>query len=200
MEPPDPRRFRITEVAIGAAAAAAVALAAIWGVVALRQADHIQLLALSRSTIQPMAWIYEQGLYRLHPTTEEVRDINSRAGATTLLTQASEPEARRLLAHYLAAGLDINSINQGAPSGSATLHYAVISGIPMETRLLLEFGARTDIRDGQGLTPLDLARLRQQKFPDRAELAEIVQWLEGAGRSQGRGAAERPGAEKTASQ
>jgi hypothetical protein len=185
---------------IAGAAAVAVALAAIWGAVTLRQADHIQLLALSRSTIQPMAWIYEQGLYRLHPTAEEIRDLNSRAGAATLLTEASEPEARRLLAHYLAAGLDINSINQWSPSGSSTLHYAVISGIPMETRLLLEFGARTDIRDSQGLTPLDLARLRQQKVPDRVELAKIVQLLEGAGRSQGRGASGIPGAEKTASQ
>lgn len=60
--------------------------------------------------------------------------------------------------------------------------------IPLQTRLLLEFGARIDTRDAQGKTPLDLARLKQQKFPNRVELAEIVSLLEAAEQSQGRGA------------
>lgn len=159
----------------------------VWGIVAMRQADHITMLALAQGTIQPAAWVFEQGFYRLHPTPEEVQDCNRRAAAEWLLAQAPEPQARRLLAHYIAAGLDINRPNLESPLLTIALHSVTQYDHAWYTRVLLDFGARADVRDAKGQTPLDWARRWQSRFPDDPEGVEKVRLLEAAEQRQGRG-------------
>jgi len=49
--------------------------------------------------------------------------------------------------------------------GFTPLHVAALCGSEWMTRLLLERGARSDIRDGRGNTPLDVAIVRRQQGP-----------------------------------
>jgi hypothetical protein len=160
---------------------------AAWIVVALRQADHVVLRALAFSTIRPAAWVIEQGLYRFHPTPEEIQDYNRRAGAELVIMDTPEPQARRLLAHYIAAGLDINRPNLESPLLTTALHAVTQYDHAWYTRVLLDFGARVDVRDAKGQTPLDWARRWQSRFPDDPEGVEKVRLLEAAERRQGRG-------------
>jgi hypothetical protein len=157
-----------------------------WAVVGMRQADHITLISMTYVNIRPDAWvrpitwIIEQGLYAFHPTAEEVQDLNRKAGADALIYYIPEPQARRLLAHYIAAGLDINRHNLASPLLTTALHSAAWADKASYTRVLLDFGARPDLRDAKGRTPLDLARQSQKQFPDDPDAAERVRMLEAA--------------------
>lgn len=148
------------------------------GLVELRRTDHLMLLALSQEGWQPAAWILEQGLYHLHPTPGEISGMNRWTGASVLLVTHDEARLRRLLAHYAAAGLDLNQGHQASPSRVTALHAAVLSRIPVHVRVLLELGARADTPDGRGRTPLDLAREQWRSSPDDAALADIIRQLE----------------------
>jgi hypothetical protein len=175
----------------------AIALAALllgslgWAIVAMRQADDATLISLTYVNIRqdawvrpawvrPITWIIEQGLYAFHPTAEEVQDLNRKAGADGLIFYIPEPQARRLLAHYIAAGLDINRRNLESPLLTTALHTAAWADKASYTRVLLDFGARPDLRDAKGRTPLDLARQTQKEFPNDPDAAERVRMLEAA--------------------
>jgi hypothetical protein len=164
----------------------------VWAIVEMRRADHFTLVVLSRSTIQPAAWIFEQGLFHLHPTPEEIQQFNREAGAVALITEAQEPQAHRLLAHYIAAGLDINRPDLRSPLLVTALHYVTQYDKAWYVRVLLEHGARADVRDAKGETPLDRARKYQRQFPDDPEAAEKVRLLEAAEQAQRRAAATAP--------
>lgn len=155
-------------------------------VVAMRQADHGTLVGMAYINVgqevwnPPITWILEQWLYAFHPTAEEVQDLNRKAGAWEVIYYIPEPKARRLLAHYIAAGLDINRHNLESPLLTTALHSAAWADKASYTRVLLDFGARPDLRDAKGRTPLDLARQSQKQFPDDPEAAERVRMLEAA--------------------
>jgi hypothetical protein len=153
------------------------------GFAEMKRADHLMLLALSHEVGQPAAWILEQGLYRLHPTPEEIREMNRWAGASVLLVTTDEVQLRRLLTHYMAAGLDLNQVHHASPSRITALHAAVLSRTVVQVRVLLELGARPDVQDGRGRLPLDLAREQLRSFPGDPALTEIVGLLEGTGRA-----------------
>jgi len=166
----------------------------VWCIVAMRRADHLTLVIYASSFTQPAAWVIEQGLYRLHPTPEEIQEFNREAGAETLITVAQEPLARRLLAHYISAGLDINRPDLRSPLLLTALHSVSNYDKSWYLRVLLEHGARTNVRDARGQTPLDLARKYQNRFPDDPEAAEKVRLLEAAERAQSHAAAASPAA------
>ena len=166
----------------------------VWAVVEMRRTDHFMLLVLSQTTIPPAAWVFEQGLFRLHPTPEEIQEYNREAGAVALITEAQEPQAHRLLEHYIAAGLDINRPDLRSPLLVTALHYVAVSDKSWYVRVLLEHGARADVRDAKGQTPLDRARKYRQRFPDDPEAAEKVRLLEAAEQAQRQAAAGAPAA------
>ena len=70
--------------------------------------------------------------------------------------RAAGPEQRTIEAARLlvARGADVNAVNDG---GESALHIAVSRGDGL-VRALVESGARMDIRDAGGRTPLDLAK------------------------------------------
>lgn len=164
-----------------------------WAIAAMRHADHGTLISMAYVNVRqavwnpPITWFLEQGLYAFHPTAEEVQDLNRKAGAESLIMGAPEPQARRLLAHYIAAGLDINRPNLESPLLTTALHSVTQYDHAWYTRVLLDFGARVDVRDAKGRTPLDWARRWQSRFPDDPEGVEKVRLLEAAGQRLGRG-------------
>lgn len=80
---------------------------------------------------------------------------------------------------FLTKGVDINAPDERMKKWTA-LHAAAISGKPGEAALLLKLGARIDVRDADGKTPLDLARLPQEKHPHNSKTAETIRLLEDA--------------------
>lgn len=159
-----------------------------WAVVGMRmrQADHVTWISMTCVNLRealwnpPITWFLEQGLHAFHPTAEEVQDLNRKAGAWQVIYHIPEPQARRLLAHYIAAGLDINRHNLESPLLTTALHSAAWADKASYTRVLLDFGARPDLRDTKGRTPLDWARRSQQRFPDNPDAAARVRMLEAA--------------------
>jgi hypothetical protein len=152
----------------------------------LRQRNLLYLQTCMVIYRQPLPWLCEQFFYRYHPTPEEVRELNMAAGARFAFEAKDEAQARRQLRHYLDAGVDINaldahtkSIDRQEPLKITALHGAVLGPEVMEVRLLLEFGASTQVRDSKGRTPLDLARELQSKNPSPAR-AEVIRMLEAA--------------------
>lgn len=72
----------------------------------------------------------------------------------------------------------MNSTDQVHPQmGWTALHQLVVGPDLLGIRILLEAGARTDIKDGKGRTPLDHLRERLQKRPDDAALLEAERVL-----------------------
>lgn len=150
-----------------------------------RRMEATLLQACMQVDPQPAAWLCEQFFYRTHPTPEEVRELNAIAGAKFASMANNESDARRVLKHYLDAGVDINAVDQRKLLGDertqpkfTALHIAVLSSEPIQVRLLLEFGASREVRDAKGRTPLELARELQGKHPT-PEYTEIVRLLEG---------------------
>jgi ankyrin repeat protein len=92
--------------------------------------------------------------------------------ALALAAQWGEVEATRLL---LDAGEDPNRFNPpGTHTHATPLHQAALGGFLAVIQMLVERGARLDIRDAiWDATPLQWAR--------HGEKAEVAYWLEGAG-------------------
>jgi hypothetical protein len=82
---------------------------------------------------------------------------------------------------FLARGVDINSRDQQT-KGWTALHGVSIGDPAEKAAMLLRHGARVDLRDDDGRTPLDLARLAQQKHPTNPHIAETIRLLEEAQR------------------
>lgn len=149
-----------------------------------RRMDVTLLQACMHGDPRPVSWVCEQFFFRAHPTPEEVKELNAMAGVRFASMADNESDARRVLKHYLDAGVDINAVDQRKMlSGPNTqpkftaLHMAVLSSELTQVKLLLEFGASREIRDANGRTPLDLARELQAKRPT-PEHAEVIRLLE----------------------
>lgn len=158
---------------VAVSAIAALAVAAVTGV----QLRGMTATALQSCIEQPpfagSAWACRAALYSAHPTPAEVEHINRRAGAVWLLS-LPEDEARRLLQHFVAAGVDVNAVDQESDGrGWTSLHLAAFDGDTKAVRLLLEAGAKPDVTDRQGMTPRDIAQQRLAQQPTSAGLAEM---------------------------
>jgi hypothetical protein len=121
-----------------------------WAVAALRGADLRWLQVCTHTTKQPLAWACRQGLYRLHPTRQEIVELNAIAGAVFPLYLDDEVEARRVLRHYVGAGIGIDAPDLRHEVQWTALHYAVAECSARNVRLLLEAGAKPEVRDARG--------------------------------------------------
>ena len=145
----------------------------------IRQWDLISLQSCSQDgTFPGSTWVCRQALDRFHPTPADIADLNRTVGATVPLMMRDDSEAKRLLQRYMAAGLDINARDTMQPDmGWTSLHVLVVAPDVRGIGILLDAGARTDIRDGRGRTPLDLLREQSKKFPAVSGYAEAERLL-----------------------
>jgi len=122
----------------------------------------------------PLSPLFRYNLYALHPTPSEVLELNRRAGASIVLGMKDKREQEALLSHLIAAGVDINARDER--SSFTALHMAVSSD-PLDVSMLLAHGARADLKDARGATPLDGALILQERFfsPERAEAIKLLQ-------------------------
>jgi hypothetical protein len=126
-------------------------------------------------------WACSQALYRFHPTPPEVAEMNAAAGAAWALSMSDEAQARRLLQHYIQAGVDVNAVDRRSPGANWTALHVAASGSDLKgVRLLLEAGAKASVQDIKGRTPLDLAQQRARTSPDDGNYAEIAKALQSA--------------------
>ena len=128
-----------------------------------------------------VAWTCKQVLRHASLTPEQVRDLNAEGGAQYPVSMNDPKEAEELLALFLSRGVNINAGNRQG-KGWTALHLAAISDPPAAVTLLLKYGARTDVRDEDGRTPLDLARRSQSRYPNDPHIAETIRLLEAAER------------------
>ena len=157
---------------------ALIAVSLGWAVLTLRNTSPVTLQACMEAESGARAWSCRQALYLLHPTMDEVQRLNATAGAQLPVRIADSTEAEPLLQHYLQAGVDIDSVDLRSPLKWTALHSVVFEGNAQAVRLLLEHGARIDVKDSKGRTALDLARETLQKTPS-PEAGQIVSMLEG---------------------
>lgn len=137
------------------------------------------LISCMEVNVRWSAWTCEQVLRYASFSKGELIELNRSAGARLPVSIADAQKAEEMLVLFLAKGVDINAPDERLKRWTA-LHAAAISGEPGETALLLKLGAKIDIRDADGKTPLDLARLAQEKQPDNSRAAETTRLLEKA--------------------
>jgi len=87
-------------------------------------------------------------------------------------TAKSEATVIKYLQTILALGGDINALGRGAIKGSTALDMAVCFGFPEVVRFLITEGARLDLRNGGGLTPLQNAESMVQDDLDAGATSE----------------------------
>jgi ankyrin repeat protein len=80
--------------------------------------------------------------------------VGWRSGNDVARDRARESDAVEAIKLCLERGLDIDAANA---NGQTALHGAVARGADAVVKYLAERGARLDVKDKQGLTPLDVA-------------------------------------------
>lgn len=172
--------MRLVKWLIAAVAVAALALSGLY-VYHLRNLDTVGLLTCMETPPFPGSkWACSKVMYASHPTPEEVKELNDMAGAISLLSQPEE-ESRRLLKHFIAAGLDVNAVDQRPKTlGWTSMHSAVAERDVKAVRLLLEAGAKRELENGRKPTPTELLQSQLSKTPDDPALKDIQQLFSSA--------------------
>jgi Ankyrin repeats (3 copies) len=165
-------------------AAAVVAIAMLYGAVVYYMLDDepTLLLGCMEADARWRAWTCKQVLRFATLTPARVRELNEQAGAAFPASLQDPMEADELLTLFLASGVDINAPDRRAHDWTA-LHGFASSGDIAATKLILKHGARTDVRDKDGKSPLDVARRAREKFPNDPKYEEMVRLLETAQRT-----------------
>ncbi len=152
----------------------------------VRETTHHEpplLLACAEVDYPWTAWTCKQVLLHDSLRPDQVAELNSNAGAR-LPVQIKDPAlAEEMLSLFLSRGVDINAGSKHF-KGRTALHDAAISGAISEVNLLLKHGARLDVRDETGDSPLDYAIMLLRKFPNQPNRAEVVRLLEEAEKRQ----------------
>jgi hypothetical protein len=117
-----------------------------------------------------MSWTCKQVLFHPAWNSSHVDDADESEGSQ--LKRKSE----QLLRLFMARGVNINSRNARL-YGRTALHSAAMGTHLHQAQLLLKYGARADLMDTQGQTPLDIARHVQAQKPSDPNAAEMVRLL-----------------------
>ncbi|MDH2433803.1 hypothetical protein QCD60_14615 [Pokkaliibacter sp. MBI-7] len=117
-------------------------------------------------TPSPMKWLAITSLRYLHPSAEEIADLNQQAGARYLATLADQAEASMLLREYQQKGLDLNAQDQQTGTGLTALQAVAIGNDAEGVKQLLALGADPLLTDAQGRTALMLVEISQRNRPD----------------------------------
>jgi hypothetical protein len=130
------------------------------------------------------AWTCKQVLLHRDFSPGEVAELNREGAAAFPVSSKNPAFADEMLSLFIARGVDVNAVDEQSKAGWTALHMTVSSGNVAGVKLLLRHGARPDIKNRIGVTPLDYARQWQQKFPADQNHAEVVRLLEEAEKQQ----------------
>jgi hypothetical protein len=129
-----------------------------------------------------MSWTCKQVLFHTAWNSSHVDELNQSIGVGAVFA-ADESEgsqlkrkSEQLLRLFMARGVNINSRNTRL-YGRTALHSAAMGTHLHQAQLLLKYGARADLMDTQGQTPLDIARHVQAQKPSDPNAAEMVRLL-----------------------
>ena len=164
-------------------AAIAIGLTSLYAAIVYGMLDDEPLSLISCINVEApwVAWTCKQVLRHASLTPEQVRDLNAEGGALYPVLMKAPKEAEEMLTLFLSRGVDIDAGNRQV-RGWTALHAVSMGDPPAAVALLLKYGARTDVRDEDGRTPLDLARRSQSRYPDNPHIAETIRLLEAAER------------------
>lgn len=164
-----------------AALVAAIASSLFYGIVAYRTLHYEPQLLLTCFDIEPdwRAWICEKVLKHAALTPAQVQALNSEGGALYPVLLENPRKAEDMLSLFVSHGVDINAGDPRTKSWTA-LHVVALRHSAERVALLLRYGARTDVRDQDGNTPLDVARRALKRFPDDPNLPKNIRLLEAA--------------------
>jgi ankyrin repeat protein len=138
------------------------------------------LLACADVEMELPAWTCKQVLMHRSFPAKEVSELNRMAAAAYPVSAKDTELAEEVLSLFIVRGVDINAIDEGSKAGWSALHSMAVEGNPERIKMLLRHGARPDLRNRAGMTPLDYARQEQGKFPKETKYAEVVRLLEEA--------------------
>jgi hypothetical protein len=148
-----------------------------------RAVNYDPIVQISCIHVEPIivSWACEYSLRHYTFTPAVAKEINSKGGAYfALSTESGDLEkSENLLRFFLQKGVDINAT--ASLSHSTSLHTILMTDHALPyVELLLKYGARVDIRDKWGRTPLELAYFLNQRFPAVDERKEIIRILKTA--------------------
>lgn len=143
---------------------------------ALKNEEPLSLLVCIDTKPSIISWTCEQALKSSGLKPEQVKRLNEEAGARYPLTLKDEKKAEEILTLFLAKGVDINAGDIRA-SNLTALHVASVEHDVKKAELLIKHGAKLDVKDANGRTPLDFVRSMQQKHP-KENHSEMIQFLE----------------------
>lgn len=147
----------------------------------LRQNSPESLLSCVDTAAAPLAWTCRKVLEHDSLRPDQVKQLNAEGGALYPLLLKDRAEAEAMLALFIQRGVDINAGNPFA-DGRCALFTVIDDSDLARVRMLLAQGARVDVADKTGLTPLEFARLLQRQHPQEPDRFAIVAALEAAGR------------------
>ncbi|MFN4063113.1 MAG: hypothetical protein ACK4JA_02890 [Parazoarcus communis] len=120
----------------------------------------------------PLAWTCKTVL-ALSLTEKRVAQLNAAAGAILPMRMRNQEHARATLQILLDRGLDIDAVDLQTQQRWTALHLAAMEEPLWPVIVLLEHGARSDLRDTDDMTPLDRARSIQASSPSEQRKAII---------------------------
>ncbi len=126
----------------------------------------------------PLSWACEYGLKNYTLTPGIVKEMNANGGVQfgLMLESKNITKSEKILTFLISNGVDINAKTSYAHFTS--LHMTVLDGDIPHVKLLLKYGARIDVFDEKGRTPLDLARMVKKNNPKSPNHDEVIRILE----------------------
>jgi hypothetical protein len=161
----------------GIVLAACLAFAA-WFIHSARATELSLIMGCADDSSRPaVQWVCKKNIYLLRVTPDEVKELNTLAGAYFAVQLKDKADAEKMLKFFLSRGVDINSVDTKITNAGLTaLHNAVYANEPNEVELLLAYGAKTEVRSHKNQTPLELAWALQYLHPqqDRSRIIQLL--------------------------